>query len=60
MYVGRFLTKLCEHSHDGHFICPVDDVIDVGRCGQAERVNPNPAFALRRRVQQRGLETNLA
>ena len=58
--MNKCLTKLSEHSNDGCLVGSVDDVIDVGRCGQAERVNPNPAFALRRRVQQRGLETNLA
>ncbi len=27
------LTEFCKHANDGHFVGPVDDVIDGCRCG---------------------------
>ena len=60
MTTKLILTKLGEHGDYCGLVCVVDDVIDAGRGRQAERVNPDSSLALRRGVQQRGLEADLA
>ena len=54
------LTEFDEHGGDGGHVGPVDDVGDVRGRGDGEGVDPDPPLALRRRVQQRSLETDLS
>ncbi len=57
--ISKNFTEFGEHADDGGLVGPVDDVVDVGRRGEAEGVHADPSLALRGRVEQRSLASTL-